>query len=371
MTKRQRKMKIARIDFISLCGRGRNKLPVIYKSEDALTSNVEFNGILAKDMDEEGVIVACVYAPDLLDTDQEWAPEEVIKEFAYEFQRNGGQLDIRHNEQAIPRDDAFIAESFIIQKGDPRFADMRTYDGKSVDVTGGWGVVIKVDSDELQNAYRKGEFAGVSMGGRALFEEQSLYAQAVTKHKEQDDMPIDETTLQNMLTNQATAITKGIVEALDARDADKVKKAEDAKKAKELEDLKKAKANEVVFEGDPRNPEDVRKHQEKLALAKVDWSDPASVKKHLDSLEKGDDGKTDENLTEDEKKIKKAEAEIARQQAEIKRPKGGSNQGAGDSVNKGESTPEERGTEEAHQALVEAGIRKADDPKQGRGYLLR
>jgi len=48
-------------------------------------------------------------------------------------------------------------------------------------------------------------------------------------------------------------------------------------------------AVEITFEGDPKNPEDVKAHADKLKQAKleasVDWQDPASVQAYLDAIQ--------------------------------------------------------------------------------------
>ena len=156
----------AKIDFISLVPKGANCLSTIYKSDGGNT-NVDLQTI-CKDMNELGEIIAVVYAPEMEDSQGDIASAAVIKDFAHDFQKNGAGVDIRHEEEALSKDAVFVAESFIVQKDDPRFADMTDYDDNVVDVTGGWGVVIKVDDEELRKLYRSGEWSGVSMGGTAI-----------------------------------------------------------------------------------------------------------------------------------------------------------------------------------------------------------
>jgi len=155
----------AKIDFISLCPKGANYLSTIYKAEGG-NQNVELSTI-CKDMNEQGEIIAAVYVPERVDTQGDIASAAVIKEFAHDFQKNGAGIDIRHNEEVVSKDAVYVAESFIIQKDDPRFADIEDYDGNQAEVTGGWGVVLKVDDEELRESYRSGEWSGVSMGGAA------------------------------------------------------------------------------------------------------------------------------------------------------------------------------------------------------------
>lgn len=157
----RRRFKSADIKFISLCPRGANKLNVVYKDDDAFEID-----LLTKGNMDEGEIHAVVYAPELRDTQGDIASAEVIKDMAYRAARDGLKVDIRHDGRALDPSKAFVAESFIIQKNDIRFQGMKNRDGEEVDVTGGWGVVVKVNDEDLREKYRSGQWSGVSMGGR-------------------------------------------------------------------------------------------------------------------------------------------------------------------------------------------------------------
>jgi hypothetical protein len=162
-----RRIKKAKIDFISLVPKGANRLPVLYKSDGLVGGRAAFGTLVKADMDN-GEITAVVYAPEFRDAQGDIASADVIKEMAYEFQRSGGQIDLRHDGKALSRDEVYVAESFLVQKGDTRFAGMLDYDGKPVaDLTGSWAVVIKVESEDLRKLYREGKWAGVSMAGAA------------------------------------------------------------------------------------------------------------------------------------------------------------------------------------------------------------
>ena len=151
-----RRIKKARIQFVSLVPKGANGIATIYKDDGS------FNfGLLVKDAGsafaDKGELVAVVYAPERRDSQGDIASAEVIKEALYESARNGFDIDIRHDGKAVPRDKAFVAESFIVQKNDPRFTDMKDYSGTPVDPTGSWGVVLKIDDQELRKLYREGK----------------------------------------------------------------------------------------------------------------------------------------------------------------------------------------------------------------------
>lgn len=174
MVTARRRIKKARITHLSLCPRGKNRLPVLFKSDDE-TGNleVEFQTIL-KSNEEEGTITAIVWPAEMPDSVGDIASAEVVKEMSYGFMRElasgKGGLDIRHNLETIDPEDAFIAESFIIQKGDPRFAGILDRDNAPIDPTGAWATVIKLDSEELRAEYRSGKWDGISMYGQALVE---------------------------------------------------------------------------------------------------------------------------------------------------------------------------------------------------------
>ncbi len=72
-------------------------------------------------------------------------------------------------------------------------------------------------------------------------------------------------------------ITTGVIEALKEQGVVPAEKEQEAV------------AVEIAFEGDPKNPEDVRAHAVKLKQAKleasVDWQDPASVQAYLDAIQ--------------------------------------------------------------------------------------
>lgn len=158
----------AEILFLSLCPKGANGFTTIYKSEDG-RDRADFHALTQEleKFDERGQLVACVYAPARVDSQGDWCDRDVIEKMAHGFLRNGAKIDLVHDGKALPREDAFVAESFLIQKGDPRFASMRDYEGNPVDVSGGWGVVVQINDAQLRKAYRDGKWAGVSMGGTA------------------------------------------------------------------------------------------------------------------------------------------------------------------------------------------------------------
>lgn len=287
----QKRIVKAHVRFLSLCRKGRNLMPALYKSEDGASLQVET--VILKGSPEQverGELLAVVYSPNRLDVDREWADSEVIKSMAYSFAEEGLSLDNHHDEQPISRDDAYVAESFLIQKGDPRFVGVKDRAGNSVDVSGGWGVVIMLKSERFRQHYRDGDWDGVSMGGRAARRAEPLSkgdkTMALTA-EEKDDLikSIVREIRQPSPEDQRKTLVKDV--------ADEVKKAIGLDFGGETKPPKPgADPQAPMFKGNPRNAAEVRAHKKALAdynLTKgVDWTDEASVAAYEDKLAKAE-----------------------------------------------------------------------------------
>lgn len=318
-----RRIKSAKITFISLVPRGANQLPVLYKSED---QTAKFDCLVKDDrFAEHGELTAVVYAPETVDSQGDIASAEVIKQMAHEYVRGMGAVDVRHNTQALPREKVTVVESFIIQKGDERFAAMKDYSGRPVDATGGWGVVIKVDDPELRRLYREGHWNGVSMFGPAIVEPISKSAESIadalakrlaagTTNTKEADMDIKEleAALAKANGSLAETIVAGLVKALTPAKPDE-----------------KATVAKIEFEGDPSNVEDIAKHEAKLEAALVKWDDPRSVAAYREKLAKRAADASKNSKEGKSAELLKAEADLALAQAELARVQKGSNQGSG------------------------------------------
>ena len=145
------------VDFISLVRKGANKKEVIFKSADAGEQELKTVNI-AKTDEEKRIVYGIVYAPDEVDTQGDFAEAADIEKAAYDFmaQLNGRNIDKGHS--YVP-ENAFVAESWLIRKGDPLFPD---------EPEGAWAVGIKVEDDALWEEVKKGEISGLSMGGTAI-----------------------------------------------------------------------------------------------------------------------------------------------------------------------------------------------------------
>lgn len=279
-----RRIKRAKIKFISLVPRGANQMPVIYKEDGAVAFDLLTKA--GANFDEKGELLSVVYAPEVRDSQGDIASAEVIKQMMYDAAKEGVQIDLRHNETPVAKADAYIAESFLIQKGDARFADFKDYNGKVVDVAGAWAVVIKIDSPDLRKQYKEGKWNGVSMGGTA---------ELLNEKSDNPENPGDPTmtaaeliaALGTALAANNAALTKAITEGTTAAltDAGVIKKKADPAAPA----VESAEPQPPKFKGSPTNIEDVRKHAAALKaynLAKsVDWNDPEAVATHLALVE--------------------------------------------------------------------------------------
>lgn len=275
-------------------------MPVIYKSED---NTVDFDAITkaVSNFNETGELLAVVYAPEIRDAQGDIASADVIKQMAYEHAKSGLHLDVMHDGKPLSKDRAYVAENFIIAKGDERFSDWKDSSGKPVNVAGGWGQVIKIEDPELRKQYREGKWNGVSMAGPAQVETETekseRIAESFAKH-----LGNPFSIIKNMdETKFGEALAKALAPALAAQSAsilDGIGKLLPKQEEKKVEKKDEPKGDGPGF--DVLNPEEVRKHlvktqREQLAKT-VDWNDPKAVSNYLASIEKADgkaDGKTE------------------------------------------------------------------------------
>ena len=154
------------ITSIALCARGRNLMRTVYKAEGP-DKGVTFHA-LSKALDEKGELLSVIYAPDAPDFDGDSANADEIKKACHRYNRDHRALDIEHNGEKLGKDQAYVAENFIVAKGDERFAGWKDYSGEEVgDLTGAWATVTKIESEILRKAFRDGTLDGTSMFGTA------------------------------------------------------------------------------------------------------------------------------------------------------------------------------------------------------------
>lgn len=271
-----RRIRKANIEFISLVPNGANMLKPVYKEDGSFSF-----GCLSKAMDtfdEKGELLNVVYAPEHRDSQDDIADAEVIKDACYNYICKGGKIDIRHNGIAVPSEKARVGENFLVQKTDERFHGWKDRTGKEVDLTGAWATVIKIDDPELRKKYRSGEWAGVSMGGTAIVDQEKAdidrLIEVISKSLNTPPKPEAKDMDKNEMKELFKELTTEIVKAL---------KPEAPKPEVKTEDK-----DAPVFKGKLDNLRDVQKHERDVFLYQLkkgtDWNDVESIKSYREAI---------------------------------------------------------------------------------------
>ena len=98
----------------------------------------------------EQVVFAEMLIPDTPNTYGDIYTREAIKQFCYEFARQGFGIDINHDNMDIKGVGAYVCESFIVRPGDPDF------------IEGSWVVGMKITSDVVWGMILDGDLNGYS-----------------------------------------------------------------------------------------------------------------------------------------------------------------------------------------------------------------
>lgn len=249
-----KKIKRATITCVALCRRGKNGLKTLFKSTSKDAGTLELATMVKADKIAQGELLAVVYAPNKPDADGDFADHDVIKSMQRGYMRDHQTIDIEHDGKTLTKDQAYLAESFLIAKGDERFADWKNYDGTSAgDLTGAWAVVYQIEDPALRKAFGDGVWDGVSLFGTAAVEEVSdtkAASQRVAERlrealSKQKDIDMDKTELEALLKSFKAEIIALLPKA-------PVAKAE------------AATIEPPAFEGDATNPDDLRKFHKAL-----------------------------------------------------------------------------------------------------------
>jgi hypothetical protein len=141
------------VEWISLVKRPANGRGVILKAADSRGKPLR----LVKADGRLNRLYGIVYAPDEMDAQGDWADAETIRQAADDFMRSGRamQVDQEHDFTPVP---AFVAESWLIRKGDALFPEERE---------GAWAVGIQVEDAALWAAIEAGDVEGISLAGTA------------------------------------------------------------------------------------------------------------------------------------------------------------------------------------------------------------
>lgn len=153
-----RKLHNLSVSWISLVDRGANKRKVIWKAQDTGEFLKEVK--ISKIDNEKRIVYGIVYSPNDVDTQGDYADAETIEKAAHEFLKNNRvhYIDKQHN---LEKQDAYVAESWIVRKNDELFPDDEN----------GWAVGVKIEDDGLWEEVKKGELASFSLFGTAEVEE--------------------------------------------------------------------------------------------------------------------------------------------------------------------------------------------------------
>lgn len=288
-----KRIKKARIRFVSLCQRGANHQPVILKGDDQfeLTSVAKFDEV-------EGILTSLVWPNNYVDAQKEFTDDpEVVKDMMYGWAKEGAQLDLTHDFKAIPREQAYPVEFYQVQKGDSRFADWVDLDGKKVDSEGAWALSVKLEAPHLLEKAKRGELNGFSMGGTAEREEvtkstdglkvaETLEALRTLLGKEAPTTPEPEMTPEQLEAALAKALApvNARLEKLETPAAPAAPAAADQAPATPPADPPASEAPVAKYEGDLLDFEAMHKfaiQQKLIKLQKaVDFTDPASIEKY-------------------------------------------------------------------------------------------
>ncbi|APF20391.1 hypothetical protein Calab_1460 [Caldithrix abyssi DSM 13497] len=148
-------LKDVQVLFLSLVDKGANNRTIIWKADNKQKPIIEKTVPILKVDAEKRMVYGIVYAPNEEDAHGDFMTAEEIEKAAHNFMkaRRTTNIDKQHDYEA---DEGFVAESWIVRKGDPLFPN---------EPEGAWGVGIKVENDETWEQIKNGEITGISMGG--------------------------------------------------------------------------------------------------------------------------------------------------------------------------------------------------------------
>lgn len=204
-----------------------------------------------------------VYAPDQEDAHGDTASADTIRRAATEFMREGRLKNI-DAEHSFTAEMAFVAESWLVRKGDALFAD---------EPEGSWAVGIQIGDPDLWKQLKSGELTGISLAGIARMEPEpedpanqrytekdaenvpgwfAAFVKAVTGATPTKD-PIEETEMDE---NEVQGIVRDTLKAeLGPAIKDALKSAGDPPKPEEPTEVQKEVAAALKAAGvEPKDP---------------------------------------------------------------------------------------------------------------------
>lgn len=143
------------VEFISVVDKPATGKAFTLKSEAGTVTGHVLPFRLIKADDELQMLYGIVYPADTVDSHGHWASAATIRKACERFMRSGmaGNVDKQHN---FAKQDAWVAECWIIRKGDPLFPD---------EPEGSWAAGVKVLDPDLWKACKSGQYTGFSLAG--------------------------------------------------------------------------------------------------------------------------------------------------------------------------------------------------------------
>lgn len=202
-----------------------------------------------------------VYAPDQEDAHGDTADADTIRKAQAEFMREGRLKNI-DTEHSFTSEMAYVAETWLVRKGDPLFPD---------EPEGAWAVGIQIGDPDLWKQLKSGELTGISLAGIARMEPEAddpthprytekdaapgwaeRFIKALTGVNPQE--PVEETDMTKDEVKDLVAET--LKSALPSALSDALKTAGDPPAKEEPSEVEKAVAAALKAHGiEPKEPD--------------------------------------------------------------------------------------------------------------------
>ncbi len=154
------KLKDLSISFLSLVANPATGKGLTLKSDNPAERPTVFDLVVKND--EMMRAYGIVYAPDQVDAHGDTADADTIRRAQAEFMREGRLKNI-DTEHSFNAELAYVAESWLVRKGDPLFPG---------EPEGAWAVGIQIGDPDLWRQLKAGDLTGISLAGVARMEPQ-------------------------------------------------------------------------------------------------------------------------------------------------------------------------------------------------------
>lgn len=93
-------------------------------------------------------LYSLVFVPNMIDAHGHWMRAETIEKGCHTHNAAGAPLNVMHKGKALTRDQAFVAEQFILQGTDDRFPKVDNL-GRDIEHKGAWAQITKILDPDL------------------------------------------------------------------------------------------------------------------------------------------------------------------------------------------------------------------------------